>query len=526
MSHYWRLDESSQPYVDSYGTNHATCTNCPNPTTGIANGAQQFSLTSQVNVPDDNTFDWGVSESFSIEFWMKTDSSSTCSGNQVMAGRTSPFWWVGCLSNTGLAYFELNDTSGNGTAVAGHTDLTDGNWHHIVAIRDSSQVRLYVDGIIEGSSNYTYSSGFSSTSALTMGWLNLGGGYHFIGNMDEVALYNRTLSETEIFNHYYLGRGYCDMCASPVKIMLLGDSITYGRNDQTLEPQEQNTPNYVVGYRQSLYLSLLNNDYYVNFVGGLKDGELATPSFDLDHQGIVNTMHAFTAQDLATNVHNLLSANPTDVILLHIGTNNILNTTATDIENILDEIDRYDTDITVLLARIINVQDSNDPRSAYITQFNDDVATMVMNRTSDKIILVDQENTLSYPDDMYNMLHPNAIGFEKMANTWLSTLNTFLPACGSVAPTFTSNPATIATVNQLYMYYAEATGNPYPSYSLITAPAGMTIDQTSGIISWTPLMQGSFDVVVLASNTEGVDTQSFAIEGSTLSRRHESLLEA
>ncbi len=168
---------------------------------GILNGAQQFSLTSQVNVPDDNTFDWGVSESFSIEFWMKTDSSSTCSGNQVMAGRTSPFWWIGCLSNTGLAYFELNDTSGNGTAVTGHTDLTDGNWHHIVAVRDSYAIHLYVDGF-KHTAYTVYASGFDSASVpLTAGWLNLGGGYHFIGNMDEIALYNRALSDVEIQQH-------------------------------------------------------------------------------------------------------------------------------------------------------------------------------------------------------------------------------------------------------------------------------------------------------------------------------------
>ncbi|MCL4475985.1 MAG: hypothetical protein M1508_07145, partial [Nitrospirae bacterium] len=29
MTHYWKLDELSSPYVDFYGTNDATCTNCP-----------------------------------------------------------------------------------------------------------------------------------------------------------------------------------------------------------------------------------------------------------------------------------------------------------------------------------------------------------------------------------------------------------------------------------------------------------------------------------------------------------------
>ena len=224
MSHYWKMDETVSPYDDYYGTNDAVCTNCPAARTGIINRAQLFDgINSEVNVIDDNTFDWANTDSFSIEFWMKTDISNTCDGNQVVVGRddsenTSLHWWVGCKTGTKLPIFDLRDTSGTEFTVQGSTVLADGAWHHIVAVRDgdANENRLYVDGILEDLMPATYSAGFdSSTAELNIGYLNQDiPGFHFKGSIDEVALYNRALSVKEISQHYYdgivgLGLGYC-----------------------------------------------------------------------------------------------------------------------------------------------------------------------------------------------------------------------------------------------------------------------------------------------------------------------------
>ncbi|MBV7327419.1 putative Ig domain-containing protein [Chloroflexi bacterium TSY] len=62
---------------------------------------------------------------------------------------------------------------------------------------------------------------------------------------------------------------------------------------------------------------------------------------------------------------------------------------------------------------------------------------------------------------------------------------------------------TSGVVNQVYSYDMEATGNPAPTYSLISPPAGMIIDTNSGLISWTPAMTGTFPVTVVATNGQG-----------------------
>ena len=287
-------------------------------------------------------------------------------------------------------------------------------------------------------------------------------------------------------------------CGVPVKIMPLGDSITKGSQSSSL-----------VGYRQQLYLSLTTNDYVVDFVGSQING---TDDFDKNHEG-----HSGRTDDwIASNVYSFLSTNPADVVLLHIGTNDLLqvppDNSPNDIANILDEIDRYDENITVVLARIIN----RYPTTTTVTTFNNDVQTMALSRiaSGDKIVIVDQENALIYPDDLADGIHPNLTGYNKMANVWLDALDNFLPVCGAVAPQITSDPIISAYADHYYYYDVQASGNPPPTYALTTAPSTMTIDPDTGKIQWTPTATGSVPVTVKASNSADSDTQNFTINVS------------
>ena len=684
LTNYWMLDESSgSTFVDSVGGVNATCSapNCPQFSTGIIGNALMFDgINGSINVSPHASFNWGNSDSFSIEFWVQTDPVSSCTGSQGIVGRddgpTNLQWWVGCKTG-GQPVFNLGDNTGNKTELIGTKDLTNGFpysiwgtdaavgpesqpengvqvelgvkfradvdgyitgirfykyplntgthtgnlwtmsgtnlgrvtfsgetasgwqearfaapiaitanttyiisyytpsghfarsagffsstgvdkpplhflssgvdgvngvyrlstmtvfpdqpssdnyywvdavfepresvWHHIAAVRDADahEIRLYTDGVKEASQVTTYQGGFDSAAApLNIG--TMGGMYHFQGVIDEVALYNRALSDGEIRSHYYLARGYCDLCANPVQIMPLGDSITLGYgtggNATLLE----------TGYRQPLYLSLSGSGYNTNFVGSLKAGQSATPSFDFDHEG-----HAgYTSGQVAGQAYTWLVNNPADVVLLHIGTNDLdmqnPSTDPSNVESILNEIDQYDQRITVMLARIIDTV----PYSSATTQFNNNVQAMAQGRIAngDKIIMVDDESALDYSADMADNLHPNQTGYNKMATIWMNSLGTFLPAnflpvCGgNPAPVITSIPVTAALVGQPYTYDVNATGSPVPSYQLVNPPLGMTIDQGTGLIQWTPTASGAYPVTVEASNGVGTPVaQSFTI---------------
>jgi uncharacterized repeat protein (TIGR02543 family) len=196
-----------------------------------------------------------------------------------------------------------------------------------------------------------------------------------------------------------------------VKIMPLGDSITSGY------PGEE-------GYRKNLYLDLINSGFNVDFVGSQKNGT----GFDNDNEGHVG----FQANQIRDNVYGWLVSNPADVVLLHIGTNDIEEQNAAgivaEVGGLLDKIDLWESvygqSVTVVLARIILRSDSislNTTTKAY----DDALEAMALTRiaSGDQIIIVDMENALSYPNDLVpDGIHPNSVGYGKMADVWYNAL--------------------------------------------------------------------------------------------------------
>jgi hypothetical protein len=187
-------------------------------------------------------------------------------------------------------------------------------------------------------------------------------------------------------------------------------------------------------------------------------------------------------------------------------------------------VDAYDEDITVILARIVNRACPAPPCSSVslTTQFNDSVQAMAQARIAqgDKLILVDQETGAGidydiHPDgDMWDLLHPFKTGYRKMADRWFASLQSFLPECRPAAPRFTSRPDKDALIHLPYRYEAAAKGVPAPVFSLESIPEGMSIDPTTGQISWIPSSTGQSAVTVVAENASGRKTQRFMVNVS------------
>ena len=82
------------------------------------------------------------------------------------------------------------------------------------------------------------------------------------------------------------------------------------------------------------------------------------------------------------------------------------------------------------------------------------------------------------------------------------------------APIITSNPITNSLINLLYTYNVVATDTDGDTltYSLTSSPSGMTIDSSTGVISWTPNAVGDYNVTLKVSDGGLFDTQSFTIK--------------
>ena len=81
------------------------------------------------------------------------------------------------------------------------------------------------------------------------------------------------------------------------------------------------------------------------------------------------------------------------------------------------------------------------------------------------------------------------------------------------APVITSTAPTIAYPGQAYSYQVFSTGNPQPTYSLLSAPAGMVVNAVTGLIAWTPTaaQAGNQSVTVQAANSLGTTLSTFSV---------------
>lgn len=226
------------------------------------------------------------------------------------------------------------------------------------------------------------------------------------------------------------------LAGNPVRIMLLGDSITRGTN-----PDDYNSP----GYRRILDSLLTNGGYNFDFVGSLNEGE--PDDFDRDHegQGGWNAYSPSISISLLNFLNEFLSDNPPDIILLHIGTNDLSSSNssaelAIEVKNLLDTIYTFDSSIVTIVAKIVDRADTETRHNKTI-DFNinelPDMINSLPAARQEKTILADVYNDLGLyysPPAFLNsnftylegsnlhLLHPNTNGYYEMADVWYTAL--------------------------------------------------------------------------------------------------------
>jgi len=204
-----------------------------------------------------------------------------------------------------------------------------------------------------------------------------------------------------------------------VRIMPMGDSITYDENYHDLE-----NPRPVglrKAYRAPLWYMLEDAGYPADFVGSLVAGQDVVPPFDPDNEG----HPGWTSFDMAARTYDFLSYSDPDIVLLHIGTNDRTTTSPDGVRQILDEMDRYERDtghhIKAFVALIIDRKE-HDGR---IEVFNQRLKDMLLERIAqgDDIVIVDMYHDAGLtPDDYTDPTHPNDRGYYKMAKVWFAAL--------------------------------------------------------------------------------------------------------
>lgn len=193
---YWKFESNAE---DSFASYDGTATNVTYATGKSGYDASFNGSTSKVDVSGA-----GVQNgSFAISFWAKT--ASTTLNMRVVSCES----WSTAATGYYVAFtggqirFALGDNVAGVEKYSG-TGLADGTWKHIICVWDNpnTDMLMYINGsAYGGATDWASDVYYNGSEILRFGWS--GGGGYLNGEVDEVRIYNRTLTIDEIYELYH-----------------------------------------------------------------------------------------------------------------------------------------------------------------------------------------------------------------------------------------------------------------------------------------------------------------------------------
>jgi hypothetical protein len=216
---YWKFDEGSgTTTADSSGNgNTGTLTGSPVPawTAGYRQNALSFDGTQNyVSVPHTAALN---AYPITVTAWFKTSVTTSAQSIVNKYVSASMNGYNVFLYNGGLcAWYFTNGTTNNAiydSSSGGNCTLSPGvtvnnnTWHHVAFVVDTvanGGGKLYVDGALKATRNWTGSAGATTTTqGISIGrYTGSGGTPYFPGLIDEVRIYGRALSAAEVLGVY------------------------------------------------------------------------------------------------------------------------------------------------------------------------------------------------------------------------------------------------------------------------------------------------------------------------------------
>ena len=238
--------------------------------------------------------------------------------------------------------------------------------------------------------------------------------------------------------------------ATDLVILPLGDSITWGFKSTSGN-----------GYRQDLLNQLTGNN--VLYIGSNASGNMTNNA----NEG----WPGYLIDQISSKAELSLPQRP-DVILLMAGTNDMLQndsltTAPARLGSLIDECTLACPHAVVIVAQLTPLNNVlvNPTGQSNVLAFNAALPVVIeerVNANHSKLILVDMQNTLNglNSSDLNDGIHPNDVGYAKMASIWLDGLKNAssmgwitppikLSTSGTVgvsaSPTSTSSPNTTSS---------------------------------------------------------------------------------
>ncbi|MFC1722753.1 LamG-like jellyroll fold domain-containing protein [Nanoarchaeota archaeon] len=194
-----------------------------------------------VDIAYDPSFDFGLTDSFTLMAWIKTASSANGFIVNKRNTGSNPERYSMWIRSTGELYGIISqDATSSSTTIDG-TQVNDGGWHHVTMVYDRStqNITRYVDGQQTGTIDAIDSSIDPSTDAkLVIGARNYDVTSYdnfFNGTIDELKVFNKSLSPEQVLALYENRTDFIVLNETVVGDVWLGCVVTNDMNEDGTE---------------------------------------------------------------------------------------------------------------------------------------------------------------------------------------------------------------------------------------------------------------------------------------------------
>lgn len=206
LQNYYNLSKSSGNAIDSIRGDNATNFNSVDQNVeGIIGLGAEFDGANAFN--ETSGAAGNFSQNFTINLWV--NATTIAGGNRAFLSKlttgATDGWGYDIQTASNEVRFFFWEDDGDAKSITGGTTIVKDSWNMITTIGSSSNVSLFINGVFSASANHDGTIGVNDLALSIGGTPNTN--EFFIGVIDEVGLWNRTLSSAEITQLYNGGDG-------------------------------------------------------------------------------------------------------------------------------------------------------------------------------------------------------------------------------------------------------------------------------------------------------------------------------
>ncbi len=193
---WWKFDDlSASQAIDSSGNgNHGILQgNATKSTWAYDRTIMLYGDDDYVEVPHQSVFNG--TDKLTLTAWVRISSSEN---NMKIISKGSTFCFGRDFDGDYLTFL----CAGTGRALIGSMGVFDYKWHHVAAVYDGTALYIYVDGTLDTTRAASGNITPNDDSVLIGDFAEIAN-FEWIGNIDDVRIYNRALSADEIRAFYY-----------------------------------------------------------------------------------------------------------------------------------------------------------------------------------------------------------------------------------------------------------------------------------------------------------------------------------